>query len=246
MPKTTVRLCVQCEVEVGPRCRFCSEACRRKSHERPCEVCGTYYYPKTTGGGPATRTCGRICGAVVRKQGMPPPKAKVKKVRFGCCPTCSQPFVGKGIYCPDHRGYQARTGMRMVQCAGPHAEPLLFAHVVEGSGLPPRFCTDCQTARRREHRRAAKAQRRARRKAAVTESVSPRYVFERDGWRCGICKKAVVKSAVVPHPKAPTLDHIVPLAHGGDHTKANLQCAHFMCNSLKGDRGTAWQEALVG
>lgn len=49
----------------------------------------------------------------------------------------------------------------------------------------------------------------------------------------------------VPHPKAPTIDHIIPLAVGGDDTRANVQLAHFLCNSLAGATGTK-QAALFG
>lgn len=61
-------------------------------------------------------------------------------------------------------------------------------------------------------------------------------VFERDDWRCGICRTVVVREAKVPHPLAPTIDHIFPIARGGGHTLANVQCAHFTCNTRKGAR----------
>jgi 5-methylcytosine-specific restriction endonuclease McrA len=51
---------------------------------------------------------------------------------------------------------------------------------------------------------------------------------------------------VVPHLKVPTIDHIVPLADGGDDVKVNVQLAHFICNSIKGDRGGGEQLLLVG
>jgi 5-methylcytosine-specific restriction endonuclease McrA len=49
----------------------------------------------------------------------------------------------------------------------------------------------------------------------------------------------------VPHPKAPTIDHILPIACGGNDTRANVQLAHFICNSRKGTRGSQ-QLALAG
>jgi 5-methylcytosine-specific restriction endonuclease McrA len=49
----------------------------------------------------------------------------------------------------------------------------------------------------------------------------------------------------VPHPKAPTIDHIVPVSEGGDDTRANVQLACFRCNSVKGPRGSQ-QLALIG
>lgn len=70
-------------------------------------------------------------------------------------------------------------------------------------------------------------------RAARTERVYRRKVFERDGWVCRLCLKAVDRDAVVPADLAPTVDHILPLALGGLHEYANVQCAHFICNSRK-------------
>lgn len=50
---------------------------------------------------------------------------------------------------------------------------------------------------------------------------------------------------VVPHPKAPTIDHVVPVSEGGDDTRTNVQLACFRCNSAKGARGSQ-QLALIG
>ena len=64
-------------------------------------------------------------------------------------------------------------------------------------------------------------------------------MFQRDRWTCQLCGKRVVRSAVVPHPRAPVIDHIVPLAAGaevgGVDAPWNVQCAHFLCNSYKRD-----------
>jgi 5-methylcytosine-specific restriction endonuclease McrA len=65
--------------------------------------------------------------------------------------------------------------------------------------------------------------------------VFRRKVFERDGWTCRLCSKPVERDAQVPAYLAPTLDHILPLALGGLHEYSNVQCAHFICNSRKGD-----------
>lgn len=67
--------------------------------------------------------------------------------------------------------------------------------------------------------------------------VSRSEVLRRDDWVCQLCYRPCDLTAVVPHPEAATLDHIVPLARGGMHTMGNLQTAHFMCNARKGDRG---------
>lgn len=91
-----------------------------------------------------------------------------------------------------------------------------------------------------------RANRRAVKKAAFVAPVWRHKIFERDGWKCGLCRKPVKRDAVAPHPKAPVIDHITPLAAGGTHEPANVQCAHFLCNSLKGDRGGGEQLLLIG
>lgn len=104
----------------------------------------------------------------------------------------------------------------------------------------PRFCSDqCQ-------RRHSRGKRRARKRDAFVEPVFRRRVFERDGWRCQICGERVDRRCKVPHPRSAVLDHIVPLASGGTHEMSNVQCAHFLCNSRKGDRAAADQLLLFG
>lgn len=41
---------------------------------------------------------------------------------------------------------------------------------------------------------------------------------------------------VYPNPLSASLDHVVPLAWGGEHTAANVQLAHLKCNVAKGAR----------
>lgn len=91
-----------------------------------------------------------------------------------------------------------------------------------------------------------KARRRALKRGAFVAPVYRAQVFERDGWRCQICKKKVRHNAVAPHPLAPVLDHITPLADGGTHEPANVQCAHFQCNSIKSDGAANDQLRLIG
>lgn len=94
-------------------------------------------------------------------------------------------------------------------------------------------------------RAAAKAARRARERDAYVAYVSPAMVHARDGWRCQLCGGAVERDAVVPHPRAPVVDHVVSLANGGTHEPSNVQCAHFMCNSIKGHRDDTDVPALM-
>lgn len=54
---------------------------------------------------------------------------------------------------------------------------------------------------------------------------------------CGICGQQVDMALKAPHPMAPCVDHIIPIAKGG-HPSAldNLQLAHWTCNRQKSDK----------
>jgi HNH endonuclease len=76
---------------------------------------------------------------------------------------------------------------------------------------------------------------RARHYGVENEYINKREVFERDGWICGLCHEPVDREAPWPAWESPSLDHIVPLAVGGPHVSANVQCTHLGCNLLKND-----------
>ena len=59
---------------------------------------------------------------------------------------------------------------------------------------------------------------------------------------CAICGRAVDFDKRFPDPWSPTLDHIVPIAKGGDPASIeNLQLAHLQCNRIKGTKAVALQ-----
>jgi len=70
-------------------------------------------------------------------------------------------------------------------------------------------------------------------------------ILVRDGYRCHICKRLTDRTKAVPHPMAPTVDHLVPRAFGGGDDPSNLACAHFICNAKRRQFGTV-QLQLVG
>jgi 5-methylcytosine-specific restriction endonuclease McrA len=86
------------------------------------------------------------------------------------------------------------------------------------------------------HKKAYKTKRRAKESATI-HNVKPTHVFERDKWRCQLCGgKAPKALRGTNEDSAPTIDHIISLTEGGDHTYANLQCACRKCNMLKGSK----------
>lgn len=103
----------------------------------------------------------------------------------------------------------------------------------------------CQAVNAKARRQLGNDRRRARKKAAYVADVYRKKVYARDGWKCHLCGKAVNRKAEVPHPKAPTIDHVIPLADGGTHEPLNCRTAHFLCNSMKGAHGGGEQLLLI-
>lgn len=96
-------------------------------------------------------------------------------------------------------------------------------------------CDPC-SARRIRERSAVKVGRTHERRlqpGATAETFKPSEVFERDGWICQICGSQIDPALRYPDPLSVSLDHIVGLAAGGDHTVANCQAAHLRCNYTK-------------
>ncbi len=75
--------------------------------------------------------------------------------------------------------------------------------------------------------REKQARRRARLRGNFVEKIDPQLVWERDEGVCGICGEAAELSDW-------HLDHIVPIARGGEHSYANVQVSHPLCNCRKG------------
>jgi len=101
------------------------------------------------------------------------------------------------------------------------------------------YCLPCGIIKAKAMKRDYEKRRDAQKRGVdgvKTEYIKVAYIYKRDAWRCGICHKRVNKTLAYPHLMSASLDHIVPLAHGGTHTKANVQLAHFICNSTKSDR----------
>lgn len=95
-------------------------------------------------------------------------------------------------------------------------------------------CLSCSHDYAINYRRAKAAKRRALKRSTQVEHIDPIRVFERDGWRCHICKKKLKPEDRGTHkPTAPELDHIVTLADGGSHTWGNVACSCRACNMAK-------------
>lgn len=81
---------------------------------------------------------------------------------------------------------------------------------------------------------AARAATRARRSGAtVREAFTADEIHHRDGWTCYLCKTELDRYADCFQPNSATIDHVIPLSRGGEHSRANVRSACLMCNSTK-------------
>lgn len=76
-------------------------------------------------------------------------------------------------------------------------------------------------------------QKRNRRRAVFVEPVSIVDVHRQSNGVCAGCGLSIDLQAVVPHRLKPSIDHIVPVSKGGEHSLGNTQLMHVGCNSRK-------------
>lgn len=79
---------------------------------------------------------------------------------------------------------------------------------------------------------------RSRLRSRLVEHVSMTVVYSRDRGVCQICGKPVER-------RTASLDHILPIAYGGDHSYRNVRLTHWRCNQRRQHRGPA-QLRLLG
>lgn len=262
------RVCVGCSREFVPRTRetrFCSGPCGSRSTAaarrltttrlgRVCSVCGAVYNATYSG----QRTCGRDCGMKLWRANQGYEGESPRHTRTCICGRVFRSTVGAGLC----TGCRPRAPVRRrphfgdlltVVCSCGNAFDFVYA-----AGRTRTTCDECKRSARREQKkrqnasdagrarkRTARRRRKARERGAVTERYTLAEIAARDKFICHLCTRRVAMTKVVPHPKSPTIDHLLPLADGGDDVRANVRLAHFICNSLRGAGGIV-QLALIG
>ena len=115
---------------------------------------------------------------------------------------------------------------------------------------PRSRCAKCSKARELKRWRAYGSvynnRRRALKRGSETEKFTKLEIFDRDGWRCGICRGKIRRALRHPHPRSISLDHKIPVTCGGAHTRVNVQAAHLRCNVAKSNRIKNEQLFLFG
>jgi len=109
--------------------------------------------------------------------------------------------------------------------------------LVDTTGVVP-LCGRCGPIRKALRERDRMRRKNHRRRITLAEAASEPYtlreIAERDEFCCQLCRLPVDMGLTWPDRWSATIDHRVPLVRGGDDTRANVQLAHFVCNSRKG------------
>jgi len=221
---------------------------RVRRPELTCKHCGKSYRPKA----PSRITfCSRECSYANLKANTKKPVV----VQDRPCSECGAMFKPKNypqkvcsVACRKRRdcrnGYKRLTPIRdtCLHCGGPMGKSRyirLYCSLQCGRRASKKVITSSDRIRKRlEKQRRDHAEK-------GQERFHPNEIFERDGWRCQLCGKRVAKGKPVPDFHAPVMDHIVPISKGGEHSRQNVQCAHFICNSRRREVGYA-QALLFG
>ena len=194
----------------GPAPRFCSVACRPSRQRR---------------GGSGSRTTPETArrAAMARWEGVPPNE----RSRLASAAALAR-------YSPEQ---VAAAAARKAELGARRSAPCPYCGTPVGrAGRKKCGSVECGRRYNADRMRATNSARRAQRLAQFIEEVDHLTVFERDNWTCGICKEPVDPMATFPDPLSASLDHVTPLSLGGEHSYANTRCAHFGCNSRRGNR----------
>lgn len=220
--------CLTCKSLFKPRTRkqqVCSRACRARPL-RTCEACGLDYRPNNGDQKRCSKTCRPLSSIVAW---------------WRCVLGLHYYTVNSGRKCECRRKERQLAQPRNAVCV--HCGDDYTREPLDGKSIR---CLACRTDWNREQVRLRRDKRRARKRDAYVEDVYRAKIYKRDHNRCQLCRKPMNMAAVVPHPRAPTLDHIIPLACGGTHEPSNVQAAHFICNSRKSHQGGGEQLLLIG
>ena len=213
-----------------------------------CQACGVTFVAKTAD---RLKFCSRQC-AGVSKRTRPPPSSRVY---FNPCGVCERTFVSRtsrGRWCSEQcrKSGSALESLNWYRRSrgNPHCPHCPDCGVaVANDGSYQRRCEPCRRDHANKTARISRSARRSRIRSATVERVDPFTVFERDGWRCQCCRKSSPRERRgTYHPRAPELDHIIPLSRGGEHSYRNTQLLCRACNGAKSDNDEGQQMRLFG
>jgi 5-methylcytosine-specific restriction endonuclease McrA len=249
--------CVICKkiftapAKVGNIPKHCSNECRRESRLislnkyaektrlkelRCCPICGDSFIAE----GQCfrgQRYCSDKCAR--RAENNKRNERRMDNAQISECPQCRKTFKNRPArtYCSYECYIESRRPLEQTsKCP-------ICGQEFNQRGCRLKYCSLLCSAKAQAevYRRNTTTRRALRVTNGRVERIDAKAIFQRDGWRCQLCGKKVEKrlyktKGTKRYANAPSLDHIIPISRGGEHTRTNVQCACYLCNCKKGNR----------
>jgi len=212
--------------------------CKRTRKHKPCKHCQKSFLPRDK----RTNTfCSRECGFEYRRQQAVArqktrEKLKLEQSKTFECRKCGETLskdpkrnlrICEACKAPPKTYYRYEKVKRITkQCACGNT------FEVTPGWYDKAICNSCS---KREHQSNSKHRRRERMKTEKRSRVVRRSVWNRDDWTCQQCGTDVATGLDYNEPSYPTVDHVIPLAKGGEHSMSNTMTLCRRCNTIKSD-----------
>lgn len=251
--KTKTVICMGCgkPFQTDTHKLYCCDGCKppkinkhNKIHKKICLHCGIGYNTHHT----EQMYCSKHCMGLARRK--PETQNIVKTLPI--CAVCGKEFNGyvNSKRCSDgcRKEYSSiRSYKRSKEIHNNKTNPRECGEC--GISFNPEYgnkhrCFCSNNCSIRFANRVVKQKRRAVKKNAFVAPVSYKLIYERDGGICQLCGKKVRMQIKWPDQTCGSIDHIIPLSIGGTHEPKNVQLAHHICNSFKGNRAMGEQIRL--
>lgn len=207
--------------------------------ERTCTQCATAFTPRTT----RHTYCTTACKYAAKYAQMRAATHDARMATVKTCPQCGDTFtpaqyMGR-MYCTPTCGKRASRDASGNTCTtGTCDRPVRARHMcsmhykrwsrAEGLAKP-----DVWNDRRRDnyHRRRARIHG-----ASNSDVVTIDALMQRDNNTCNICDEHIDANLAYPNPMSKSIDHVLAISRGGEHTLANTAPSHLVCNIRKNDK----------
>lgn len=213
------------------------QAAKGRSPERICHNCGIRFKKKHSSGRTTGKYCSRNCYFHGNKAA--PPSSSITPCK---CRECGRIFISRLRVTKATCSEECRVMDARKQSS------IYSRHKYERIPLIEQKCAECGNSfnvKSSDGSRAYCSQRCGRkvhkrsRKVAVAKRLEPvRFadIYDRENGKCHICGLSASRHREIGDLLRATIDHVTPIAKGGDHSKQNTRIAHFTCNSTKGTK----------
>lgn len=189
--------------------------------------CGNLLYSSNTSLPPGQSTC-RPCRKIRT--------ASKPKKDLGACTVegCTNRVLCKAVCVKHHRQQSEYVECSDNQCSRKAASRgMCLMHYkrwarANGMNNPPSSGWN-EARRNRYHEKRTTTPRRG-------DQVVLAALIERDGLTCSWCEQPIDLTLTWPHNMYRSIDHVVPVSKGGEHSLENTRLLHFACNSRRGNR----------